>query len=362
MTTLTFLQPSLPSFRRPFYRQLEQMAPGSLRVVYSVSDRGILTATPEEAPWARTIGSIRDLPFGLMWQTGALSIDLARADVLVLWGNPRCLSTLALAIRARLRGVRIIWWGHYWSSTSREWRMSLRMLLTRVADSLLFYTDQEVAEYRGGAGLRDSRPIAALNNGLDTGPIRAARMAYVAVRRPRELLFIGRVTPKARLNLLLTALANPVLADVRLNIVGSGEAVEVLQAQTKALAIADRVVWHGATTDDAMIGPVANRCRLFVYPGEVGLSLIHGMAYGLPCVVHSDRWRHMPEIAAFENDSTGRSFAPDNATDLARTIAGLIDETDALDCFSRRCITVTDESYNTSDMLLRFLSFVERVK
>ena len=37
--------------------------------------------------------------------------------------------------------------------------------------------------------------------------------------------------------------------------------------------------------------------RIFVYPGEVGLSLIHAMAYGLPCLVHSDRLKHMPEIS-----------------------------------------------------------------
>ena len=32
-------------------------------------------------------------------------------------------------------------------------------------------------------------------------------------------------------------------------------------------------------------------------PGAVGLSLIHAMAYGLPCLVHSNRLQHMPEIA-----------------------------------------------------------------
>jgi glycosyltransferase involved in cell wall biosynthesis len=362
MITLRFLQPALPSFRRQFYQHLAKAAPGSLRVVYSASDFGVLTAAPEEATWARAIGSIRELPFGMMWQCGALSIELARGDILVLWGNPRCLSTLALALRARWCGVKVVWWGHYWSSTSRKWRLALRMSVARVAHALLFYTDREVAEYRAGVGARDKRPIAALNNGLDTSDIRALRKLHLPQERGRELLFIGRLTEKCRLGLLLDALADPRLALSRLNVIGAGAQEEAWRKKADALGLGDRIVWHAATTDEAVIAPIANRCRLFVYPGEVGLSLIHGMAYGLPSVVHADRWKHMPEIAAFEEGVTGRAFARENPEDLARIIAGLLDVDATLRQMSERCIAVTDDSFNTEDMVTRFLRLLEQLK
>ena len=65
------------------------------------------------------------------------------------------------------------------------------------------------------------------------------------------------------------------------------------------------------------IAQIANRCRLFVYPGGVGLSLIHAMAYGLPSIIHDDRWRHMPEIAAFQDGRTGRTFEREDPGSLA---------------------------------------------
>jgi hypothetical protein len=43
-----------------------------------------------------------------------------------------------LLLKARLSGAATIWWGRYWSATSRPWRAPLRMLLMRFAHHLLF--------------------------------------------------------------------------------------------------------------------------------------------------------------------------------------------------------------------------------
>jgi glycosyltransferase involved in cell wall biosynthesis len=121
-----------------------------------------------------------------------------------------------------------------------------------------------------------------------------------------------------------------------------------------------RVRWHEATVDEARIAEVANRCRLFIYPGSVGLSLIHAMAYGLPCVVHDRRKKHMPEIAAFEQGVTGLSFAHEDETDLARSIASCLADPAQLERMSAACIRVTSESYNTEAMCHRFMEALRR--
>lgn len=63
---------------------------------------------------------------------------LEAGDVLVLPGNPRNLSSLILLVRGKFNGATIVWWGHYWSSTSRRWRQVLRSLVMAFADVILF--------------------------------------------------------------------------------------------------------------------------------------------------------------------------------------------------------------------------------
>lgn len=358
MTNILHIQPALPRYRLDFFERLDRYYAPGFSVVYSPESLPA-AARPRDTDWAVPVGPMRRLPGGLLWQSGVSGLPIGRGDIVVLSGNPRRLSTLALLARARLRGARVVWWGHYWSSSSKNWRMALRLMLMRLAHGVVFYTDREVAEYRAGPGRGDIRPVVGLNNGIDTVPMCKLRAPYIAQQRRRELLFVGRQTKKANLSLLIRALATTELSDCHLHVVGEGEESAYSRATAEASGVLGRITWHGVSTDETVIAPIANRCRLFVYPGEVGLSLIHGMAYGLPCVVHSNRWQHMPEIAAFEEGHTGRSFAPNNIAALVSVVASLKDDENALDQMSQRCLDVISAGFNTKNMAARFISLIE---
>ena len=298
------VQPALPAYRLDFFDRLAAALGPRFRVYASRSEMSGLSIR-QTPPWLNTLDQMRNPIRGMEWQPAAISIPIRRGDILVVCGAPRCLSTLALMIKARLIGAKTVWWGHYWSATSVAWRHRFRLLLMRLVDGVLFYTDQEVEAYRQKEGRRDGRVISALNNGIDIAPINRFRLPYDASARPNRLLFIGRLTEKARLDLLLGALADPRLSDVDLQMIGDGPKAVMLKAQADALGLGSRVTWHGAQTDEAQVAAIANTCRLFAYPGAVGLSLLHASAYGLPAIVHNDRATHMPEIAAFESGRTG---------------------------------------------------------
>jgi glycosyltransferase involved in cell wall biosynthesis len=362
VTRIVVVQPALPAYRHDFFSRLHERYGDRFEVAYSPTSLGILTCDNDSLAWARRLGPLRDLGFGLNWQDGALRLPISQGDVLIVSGAPRTLSTLLLLAKARFRGAKTVWWGHYWSSTSRTWRFLLRLLLMRMADAVLFYTDAEVSEYHRLTGARDRRPLAALNNGLHLDMVRLHRRPYIAATRGREILFIGRLTEKASLGLLLEAMARPEsLEGLRLHVVGSGSTETALRTQASELGLDERVSWHGATLDEEKIAETANRCLAFVYPGEVGLSLIHALAYGLPAVVHDERWRHMPEIAAFGENRTGRVFRAGRSEDLTRVLAELLDDTAALDQYSREGLAVTETSYNTQDMARRFSELVEQL-
>ncbi len=357
MKKIIIIQPAIPIYRFDFYRRLNDHFASRMMVFYTESAQNIEIRQEFKSKQ----GSVIKLPCNLKWQIGVPSLPFERDDILILPANLRYLSSFPLLVRARFKGAKTVLWGHYRSSTSRKWRMAIRLLLARLGDAMLFYTDDETKAYRSSVGKNDRRPIAALNNGINIDPVYAHRSLYIASERDRAIFFIGRLTAKADLPLLLDAMAQPGCKGMVLHIVGTGDSEAALQQQAADLGIGDHVVWHGALTDEATIATVANRCRLFVYSGEVGLSLIHAMAYGLPCVVHDDPMRHMPEIAAFRAGQTGRAFARGDVENLASVISGLMDDTDELQRLSRQCIEICESKFNTQSMAKTLIDFIERL-
>ncbi len=298
---------------------------------------------------------------GLDWQHGAMSIAPEKGDVVIVCGAPRTLSTLAIILKARMAGAKVIWWGHFWSSTTKPWRFRLRMLFLKACHGVLFYTENEVSEYRSMVSNAPKPLVSALNNGLDLKSIENSRLPYVASDRPADILFIGRLTEKARLELLLDAISKVDDREVHLHVIGAGSLEAIVKQHAQDLNLEGRVTWHGAIADEVQIGRIANRCRAFVYPGEVGLSVIHAMAYQLPAIVHDDRWRHMPEIAAFEAKSTGVTFEREDSDSLAGAINRLLCDTETLDRYSAKSRSIVENTFNTEDMADRFSSMIGAV-
>ena len=294
MARLLIVQPIVPSYRIDFFAKLSSALDQKLTVF---AGKGGLPGMVEveDFPWLHYVGSVRPVFFGLDWQSDVLGIELRSDDVLIVCGAPRSISTILLLIRARVLGVRIIWWGHYWSATTKSWRLELRKKIFHLADALLFYTDLETKEFRMGIGRNSWKAISGLNNGIRNEETSSLRIEYTPQFRKRSIFFIGRITEKAKIDILFRALGQDTLKSELLDIIGSGPEQERLQCLADDLGISSRVRWHGALTDELAISRIANQCKLFCYPGEVGLSLIHSMNYGLPAVLHGDRYKQLPE-------------------------------------------------------------------
>lgn len=362
MTRVICLQPALPAYRLDFFDRCFRLLEGGLTVHYSPADlHGLEIGHDAQPAWAKKLGRLRDVLPGVKWQDGALAVPIRRGDVVVVAGAPRCLSNLVVLGWARMRGAQTIWWGHYWSSTSKPWRYALRLILMRLSHSVVFYTDLEVEECRRAMGRFAPIRLHGLNNGINVDPVMIRRAPYYAAERGRRLLFIGRMTEKAQTALLLDALADPRLADVRLEVIGGGPEQDALRERAGNLGLDNRVSWHGVMTEEAAIADVANRCALFVYPGSVGLSLIHGMSYGLPGVVHTNRWHHMPEIAALTPAETGFIFEEGNIASLTDSLVYALSDPARLDLMSRRSLQTTRDSFNTADMARRFVAAVREL-
>ncbi len=361
VTRVTVLQPVVPVYRLGFFDRLAERIGGGFKVFASDLDAGVITDRQSSRAWETKLGPIVPVFFGVDWQVGALRIPVNRGDVVVIWGSARCLSNILLLLKAKFAGAHAVWWGHYRSSTSRGLRTALRFLVMKVSTHIMFYTDREVRDYLEENSHINSGRVFALNNGIETREIKNLRLAYDARNRKRRLLFIGRLTSKTDLGHLLQALAEPCCADVSLDIIGAGPLEVCLREEAVKLKIGDRVFWHGATVDETKIALIANQCVAFVYPGAVGLSLIHALNYGLPAIVNDDRRANNPEIAAMTDGLNGFAFQSGSVKSLSATISIALSDIERLNVMSKAAIETTERSFHIEDMVDRFCLALETI-
>lgn len=364
MKRIIFVQPALPKYRIDFFSRLSKEYGESLKVYYSPSSSLESLEVDLLPDWAVKLKPIYSFPgpAHLEWQLDTFMLKIKRGDVLVLSGNPRQISTIALLLKAKLKGVKIVWWGQYWSSTSKRWRQVLRFIPMSLSNALLFYTDVEVESFKNDKlALGKKSIITALNNGIDITDITRLKTEYTASDRDLSLLFIGRLTKKSKLHLGFEAISKIEGKSPILHIIGDGNERKSLEKLADKLRITEYICWHGAMTDEAKISEIANKCKAFLYPGEVGLSLIHAMAYGLPAIVHSNTRQHMPEIAAFTNGLTGVEFKTDDVTSLCEILNSTLHDNEQLDYWSLNSYRTIKENFTTEIMAKRFISLMNRL-
>jgi glycosyltransferase involved in cell wall biosynthesis len=134
------------------------------------------------------------------------------------------------------------------------------------------------------------REVQALLPGTEpvVAPMPVATHLFNPADRPApgsRLLYAGRLMPQKGLDLLLEALA-VMEHRVHLDIVGDGPIRPHLEALSHALGVADRVTWHGALTQAALV-PYYQQALALVVPSHdegLGLVAVEGMLCGTPAV------------------------------------------------------------------------------
>lgn len=170
------------------------------------------------------------------------------------------------------------------------------------ATGVFALTSREQAQFRS---LGITSPVHVLTNGIH--PVRAAsREAGLALRArhglgpaDRVVLFVGRITPKKRIEDIIRALVS---SDAHLFIVGNPEVepeyARLLRAEVSSAGCAARVHWLGFM-DEAAKAEAYAAADAFVHASEsegMALAILEAMSAGLPVV--ATQGCYMAEAAA----------------------------------------------------------------
>lgn len=363
------VQPLIPEYRVPFFQQLIQNHEHQVRVFASrnlPNDRSIKTADCIDSAFKVDHPCTGFMNNTLLWQRGILLEDrLTRGDVLVVCGNARFLSNYPLIWQAKRRNIGTVWWGIGSMPGQNRLRYILRTGIMRWMDVVLLYTEREKEEF-----LRMGFPakrLFAINNAIDQGSVRAATANWspsrlAAFKQEHGLidkqvfLFCGRLSSKARVDLAIEALAllRSHNKDCLLVIIGDGDQRRNLEALAESLKVTHSIRWLGAIFDQNIMAPWFLSAKVFVYPGYIGLSIMHAMGYALPVITHQNMANQSPEVAALIDGQNGILCEENNSSDLCSKILRLISDDDLRLAMSKRALFTASEEFTLSEMVRRF--------
>jgi hypothetical protein len=292
------------------------------------------------------------------WQKNLFfNLKKTRPDVIVWPATIWDIDLIPMLLYSRIvLGSKVILWGHYKThSTQLVFSTIKNVLLTLISYRRLFYTQCEHRLFdRLTVGVFHRR-ILYLNNSLPLN-LSVPHSIRNGISSNNNLLFIGRITPKSDFFRLLEAvfvISTTFKKNVHLDVIGNQpKDIKLIHDSCKFFPEINNLVrFHGTVVSEQSISIIARKSMVFVYPGNVGLSLLHAYSLGLPAIVSTPLSAHMPEICYFCEGFNGISFQASKALSLERTILKLFNDVHLTSKLSLGAFN-TAKKYNFKKMLI----------
>lgn len=334
------IQPVVPRYRLPLFEALINDERLNVKIMAGMIESGGVRSVQPNISNIDLHHNMKVVLKKLFWQENLYLIpELTKGDVLVVNGNIKFLSNYPLIFRAKQKGISVVWWGHGWSSTTTKLSFFIRKYFMKFfADVLLLYTQKEKQMFLKEGF--DEAKVFFMNNTIYNKDIKTIKeninqdeLLSFKIQNNLEnkkiLLFVGRLrkTPSTNLGLVINALKS-LDDDYRLVVIGEGEEKSNFIRLSKELDISNKILFLGAIYEEKELAPWFLIADCFVYPGAIGLSLLHSFSYGLPAVTNDSIAEHGPEVAALEDNVNGKYFKKNDEKSLIEAINAVTNNKD----------------------------------
>jgi len=303
----------------------------------------------------------------LFWQTGVIKeVLFNKWDAFIFLGEMFILSTWIAAILARIKKKLVLYWSHGIYGNENFLKLFIRKSFLLLADKHFLYGNYGKSQMIN-AGFDESK-LYIIYNSLNYDKHLKLRNEVVdnnffslkhffKNHNLPVLIFIGRLTPEKKLELLVQAVKelNAEEDCVNLIIVGDGPIKSSLANLSPELNGTFHL--YGYCYEEEEIGRLIANASLCVSPGNVGLTAIHSLSFGTPVITHNNFSNQMPEFEAIEDGINGAFFEEDNIESLKRTIRSWLAEHPKKDIeLKNACYEKIDTYYNPYYQLQVFKS------
>lgn len=251
-------------------------------------------------------------------------------DAYLLVGAPMCVSIWSLCILLKIfhPKKKIFFWTHGWYGKESYAERIVKKRFLKLADELFVYGNY-AKELLVNNGFKEER-LHVIHNSLSYDVQLGLRDQMLSTDIYRKhfgnsrpvLIFIGRLTPIKKLDMLLDALdiLNHRGKYYNLVFVGGGKEQGSLEHKTKELNLDQQVWFYGACYEEKTNAELIYNADLCVAPGNIGLTAMHVLMFGCPAITHNNFSYQMPEFEAINPFKTGNFFEWGDVVSLADTI------------------------------------------
>lgn len=283
---------------------------------------------------SNSVKEVKNIYFGpFYWQYGSLSYVFKEYDVYILLGEYLCLSSWLISIIARIRNKKIIFWTHGWYGNEGLLKRFVKKLFFKLGSHIMTY-----GNYARDLMIKEGFPsnkISVIHNSLAYDKQLELRKSLTKSDIYKThfgndnpvLIFIGRLTKVKKLDLLIDAVERLKQKGQFFNLVfvGDGEESSYLKTKVEQLQLNNQTWFYGACYDEKSNAELIYNSDLCVAPGNIGLTAMHSMVFGTPCLTHNDFKWQMPEFEAIHEGITGSFFERENLDSLVEAIQNWFD-------------------------------------
>lgn len=292
----------------------------------------------------------------LYWQWGVASLLFKPYSAYITMGNIWSISTWVLLLIGRsFTGKKFFLWSHGWYGDESLAKRFVKKVFYSLAHDVFVY-----GEYARSLMLKNgfkADRVHVIYNSLDyscqleqrTSLSQTAIFSKHFKNNHPNLIFIGRLNPVKKLNLIIEALG--ILKEqgfpLNLTLIGDGEMKNSLEAAAADKKLTPNIWFFGPSYCEKDIAELIYNADLCVSPGNVGLTAMHSMMYGTPVLTHNYFPKQVPEFEAIIDGQTGSFFEFGNAISLAAKIRSWLEYSSVhREKIRSDCFRVIDEKYN----------------
>ena len=105
---------------------------------------------------------------------------------------------------------------------------------------------------------------------------------------------------------------------------------------------------------------IFNNSHFMVYPGSIGLSLIHSLNFGVPVIIPKRRYFHKPEIYAFKHNHNG-FYYKNNHHDFINVILNCLNiyKTKKYQIIVKNSVNTVKNNFNTEQMVKNLIELID---
>ncbi len=277
-------------------------------------------------------------------------------DCYIALGAPFCISTWLLFFLLKIfrPNCKRYMWSHGWYGKETKSRIIMKKVFFRLADGVFLYGNH-AKKLMIEQGFNKNK-LYVIHNSLDYDNQLSLRKEmkssniyanYFGNNNP-VIVMIGRLNLRKHLDWLLKSLV--LLKDggkiYNLVLIGDGEDKSKLQQMTIKWRLDNQVWFYGACYDEKENARLLYNADLCVVPGDIGLTAIHSLMFGVPVITHNCFKFQGPEFEAIKRGKTGDFYNYGDIDSLAQCIDNwLYDKTVTRDVVRKACFKEIDENW-----------------